>query len=59
MSVCATHCNNVRLSSAVGQSTPADMLAGWQQEIHTERDRKMEPLWKQPRIRASRPLDIR
>jgi putative transposase len=34
------HYNNVRLNSAVGYVTPKDMLAGRQQEIHDERDRK-------------------
>jgi hypothetical protein len=34
--------NNVRLNSAVGYVTPKDMLAGRQQEIHDERDRKLE-----------------
>jgi len=34
------HYNNVRLNSAVGYITPKDMLAGRQQEIHAERDRK-------------------
>jgi len=32
------HYNSVRLSSAVGYITPKDMLAGRQQEIHTDRD---------------------
>ena len=36
------HYNNVRLNSAIGYITPRDMLAGRQQEIHTERDRKLE-----------------
>ena len=36
------HYNNVRLNSAVGYITPKDMLAGHQQEIHAERDRKLE-----------------
>jgi len=31
-----------RLNGAVDYITPKDMLAGWQQEIHTERDRKLE-----------------
>ncbi len=34
--------NNVRLNSATGYITPKDMLAGRQQEIHAERDRKLE-----------------
>ena len=34
--------NNVRLNSAIGYITPKDMLAGRQQEIHAERNRKLE-----------------
>ena len=36
------HYNNVRLSSTIGYITPKDMLAGHQQEIQVERDRKLE-----------------
>jgi putative transposase len=36
------HYSSVRLNSAVGYITPKDMLAGRQQEIHAERDRKLE-----------------
>ena len=36
------HYNNLRLNSATGYITPKDMLAGRQQEIHAERDRKLE-----------------
>jgi len=36
------HYNTVRLHSAIGYVTPADRLAGRQQEIWTERDRKLE-----------------
>ena len=36
------HYNNVRLNSAIGYITPNDVLAGRQQEIHAERDRKLE-----------------
>jgi hypothetical protein len=32
----------VRLNSAIGYITPKDMLAGHQQEIQAERDRKLE-----------------
>ena len=32
--------NNARLNSATGYITPKDVLAGRQQEIHAERDRK-------------------
>jgi len=34
--------NNVRLNSAIGYITPKDMLAGHQQEIQAERERKLE-----------------
>ena len=43
--------NNVRLNSAVGYITPKDMLAGRQQEIHAERDRKLEAARQQRQIR--------
>jgi hypothetical protein len=33
---------NVRLNGATGYITPKDVLAGRQQEIHAERDRKLE-----------------
>ena len=42
---------DVRLNSATGYITPQDMLAGRQQEIHAERDRKLEAARKQRRIR--------
>jgi hypothetical protein len=45
------HYNNVRLNSAVGYITSKDMLAGRQQEIHAERDRKLEAARKQRQIR--------
>ena len=45
------HYNNVRLNSATGYITPKDMLAGRQQEIHTERDRKSEAAREQRQIR--------
>ena len=44
------HYDTVRLNSATGYITPNDMLAGRQQEIHAERDRKLEAARKQ-RIR--------
>src|SRR6476620_4608978 len=50
------HHNNVRLDSAVGYITPKDMLAGRQQEIQAERDRKLEEARKQRRIRRQRAL---
>jgi hypothetical protein len=36
------HYNNVRLNSAIGYIASKDMLGGHQQEILTERDRKLE-----------------
>ena len=41
------HYNNVRLNSATGYIKPKDLLAGRQQEIHAERDRKLEEARKQ------------
>jgi len=45
------HYNNVRLNSAVGYITPKDMLAGRQQAIQAERDRKLEAARQQRQIR--------
>ena len=45
------HYNNVRLNSATGYITPKDMLACRQQEIHAERDRKLEKAREQRQIR--------
>ena len=45
------HYNSVRLNSATGYIPPKDMLAGRQQEIHAERDRKVEAARKQQQIR--------
>ena len=45
------HYNDVRLNSAIGYITPKDMLADRQQEIHAERDQKLEEARKQRRIR--------
>jgi putative transposase len=45
------HYNNVRLNSAIGYITPKDMLAGHQQEIQADRDRKLEAARKQRQIR--------
>jgi hypothetical protein len=36
------HYNDVRLNSAIGYIAPKDMLAGRQQEIHAEHERKLE-----------------
>ena len=43
--------NNIRLNSATGYITPKDVLAGRQQDIHAERDRKLEAARKQRQIR--------
>ena len=44
------HYNTVRLHSAIGYITPADMLAGLRQEIGSQRDRKLETARSQRRI---------
>ncbi|MGH9344051.1 MAG: integrase core domain-containing protein [Terriglobia bacterium] len=44
------HYNTVRLHSAIGFVTPADMLAG-RQEIHAARDRKLEQACRQRQLR--------
>ena len=46
------HYNDVRLNSAISYITPKDMLATRQQEIHGERDRKLEEARKQRQIRG-------
>jgi putative transposase len=43
--------NHVRLHSAIGYITPNDMLAGRQQEILAERDRRLEAAREQRRLR--------
>ena len=43
--------NNIRLNSATGYITAQEMLAGRQQDIHAERDRKLEAARKQLQIR--------
>ena len=43
--------NTVRLHSAIGFVTPADMLAGRQNEIHASRDRKLEQARRQRQLR--------
>jgi hypothetical protein len=48
------HYNNVRLNSAIGYITPTDVLAGRQQEIHAERDRKLEAARQQRRNRRQK-----
>jgi len=48
------HYNNVRLNSAIGYITPKDMLAGHQQEIQAERDRKLDAARGQRKNRRQR-----
>ena len=48
------HYNNIRLNSAIGYITPKDMLAGHQQEIQAERDRKLEAAREQRKNRRQR-----
>lgn len=43
--------NTVRLHSAIGFVTPADMLAGRQREIHADRDRKLDEARQQRQLR--------
>ena len=45
------HYNKIRLNSAIGYVTPKDMLAGCQQEIHSERDRKLAAARQQRQVR--------
>ena len=45
------HYNTVRLHSAIGFLTPADMLAGRQKEILDGRDRKLEEARRQRQLR--------
>ena len=47
------HYNTVRLHSAIGYVTPADKLAGREQEIWQERDRKLEEARENRRRRRS------
>jgi hypothetical protein len=44
------HYNNVRLNSATGYVTPKYKLAGRQEEIYVERDRKLEAARKERQI---------
>jgi putative transposase len=48
------HYNTVRLHSAISYVTPQDMLARHQQEIQTERDRKLEAAREQRKNRRER-----
>jgi len=45
------HYNNVRLNSAIDYITPKDKIAGRQQQIHSERDRKLAAARHQRQIR--------
>ena len=45
------HYNQVRLNSAIGYITPKDLLTGRQQQIHAERDQKLDEARKQRQIR--------
>ena len=45
------HYSTVRLHSAIGFVTPADMLAGRQKQIHAARDRKLEQACRQRQLR--------
>lgn len=47
------HYNTVRLHSAIGYVTPADRLAGRQQQIFEERDRKLEAARERRRQRRA------
>jgi hypothetical protein len=49
--------NDIRLNSAIGYITPKDMLAGHQQEIQADRDRRLERRGNSGRIAASGPRD--
>lgn len=48
------HYLHIRLHSAIGYITPADMMAGKQQEIWRERDRKLEEAREQRRLRRQK-----
>jgi hypothetical protein len=48
------HYNDIRLNSAIGYVTPKDMLAGHQQEIQADRDRKFEAVREQRKSRRQR-----
>jgi len=49
------HYNTVRLHSAIGFVTPADMLAGRQRQICEARDRKLEEARHQRQLRRQQP----
>jgi hypothetical protein len=49
------HYNNIRLNSAIGYISPKDMLAGHQQEIQADRDRKLEAAREQRKVSFNLP----
>ena len=49
-----SHYNNTHLNGAVGYITPKDVLAGHQQDIQAERDRKLEAAREQRKNRRQR-----
>ena len=51
---CMDRDNYLRLHSAIGYVTPKDMLAGHQQEIQAERDRKLDAAKEQRKNRRQR-----
>jgi transposase InsO family protein len=51
------HYNDIRLNSAIGYISPKDLLAGHQQDIQAERDRKLEAAREQRKNRRQRPRD--
>jgi transposase InsO family protein len=52
------HYNHIRLNAAVGYVTPKDMLAGRQQEIHAERDRKLAATRQQRQLRRQQAASL-
>ncbi|HUD67920.1 MAG TPA: hypothetical protein VMQ17_25275 [Candidatus Sulfotelmatobacter sp.] len=43
--------NNIGLNSAIGDITPKDMLAGRQQEIHAQRNRRLQEARRHRQLR--------
>ncbi len=52
------HYNSVRLNSAIGYITQKDVLAGRQQEIHAERDRKLDAARQQRQSHRQQARDV-
>jgi len=46
--------NDIRLNSAIGYIKPKDMLAGHQEEIQADRDRRLEAAREQRKNRRQR-----